>query len=95
MNIRRVLTLSITLLIAAGAGYGLLGLKTPKQAPQAPASPAAPAATRTIIAVGPDGRLYAIQAPASAATPGAYGGDGQSRYGREEGGRYSDAYEHE
>ncbi|HKI58416.1 MAG TPA: hypothetical protein VKA00_04235 [Trueperaceae bacterium] len=93
MNVRRVLILSITLLLAGAAGYGLLGLKAPKRAPAA--TPDVTASTQTIIAVGPDGNLYAIRAPAGtgggrASSGGAYGG-----YEREEGGRSEHGYEHE
>ncbi|HKI57316.1 MAG TPA: hypothetical protein VKB31_09215 [Trueperaceae bacterium] len=95
MNPRRVLTLTITLLVAAGAGYGLLGLRAPKQSRPAPVSRTATGSERTIIAVGPDGTLYAIRAPSGGSGTRAYGDD---RYGRseyQEGGRYSDAYRHE
>lgn len=93
MNPRRILVLSFTLLLAAGAGYGLLGLRAPKQAPATPAAPAVSDARQTIIAVGPDGTLYEIQAPSGAASTRAYRGGGG--YEREDGGGYADGYEHE
>lgn len=90
MNLRRVLILSITLLAAAGAGYGLLGMKAPRQAPVAQTSVARP---QTIIAIGPDGRLYAIQAPQNGYAT--RGGSGTGRRDREEGGRFVNGYEQE
>lgn len=91
MNLRRVFTLSLTLLVAAAAGYGLLGLKAPKQPPPTPPS----GAGQTIVAVGPDGNLYAVQVPAAGTGNRAYRQDGDGRYGSEQEGGYSDAYEHE
>lgn len=93
MNPRRVVILSLTLLLAGAAGYGLLGLRAPKQAP-APAAPASGggSANATIIAVGPDGTLYAIPAPSGASSARAYRGDdfrgdGYGGYEREGSGR--------
>lgn len=94
MNARRVLIMSITLLAAGAAGYGLLGLKAPKQPSPAPASPGV-SATQTIIAVGPDGNLYAIPAPAGSAGTRAYRGSWRSGHEREAGEGYSYDYPYE
>lgn len=67
MNVRRVLVLSITFLAAGASGYALLGLKVPKRPAVARAAQVQDGGRATIIAVGPDGRVYAIRAPASAA----------------------------
>lgn len=93
MNLRRVLILSITFLVAGAAGYGLLGLRAPKHAPAA--TPGVAASSQTIIAVGPDGNLYAIQAPSQSGQGRSYSESGYPRYEREESGRYHDAYENE
>jgi hypothetical protein len=96
MNVRRVLILSITTLAAGAAGYALLGLRAPKQAPPTQTLPVQQRADAgTIIAVGPDGTLYAIQAPSASG----FGGDGPSyggAYGeRESRGEFEHGYEHE
>jgi hypothetical protein len=93
MTASRVLIMALTVVAATGAGYGLLGLKAPRHAPQAPALASRQVATRTIYAIGPDGRLYAIEVPyANGASGQAYrrGGfsDGYGRRGTEEGGSY-------
>lgn len=88
MSVRRVLILSIATLAAGAAGYGLLGLRAPKQLPVAAAAPAPTGAGETIIAVGPDGRLYAIQAPATSSYARSY----RTRENRD---RYGEGYEHE
>lgn len=93
MNVRRVLILSITLLAAGAAGYGLLGLRAPKQAPTA--APGVAATRQTIIAVGPDGTLYAVQVPSQSDANRAYNGGGYRRYEPGEGGGYGSGYEHE
>lgn len=97
MNVRRVLILSITALAAGVAGYSLLGLRAPKQASPALSAPSRAAASGTIIAVGPDGTLYAIQAPSSGA--GAYRGNAYygttTRRGYEGYGESDDGFEHE
>ena len=88
MNVRRVLILSITALAARAAGYALLGLRAPKQLPPAPSATARASSGGTIIAVGPDGNLYAIQAPSASGS--GYG------YGEREGGeRYEGGFRHE
>lgn len=93
MTARRFLTMGLTVVAAAGAGYGLLGLRAPKQVSLAPLAASRQVATQTIFAIGPDGRLYAIEVPYSggAASPvrdrGGYSaGDGRRR--SEEGGSY-------
>lgn len=86
MNPRRVLILSLTLLAAGAAGYGLLGLRAPKQAlpPPAPAAPTTSGSNATVIAVGPDGTLYAIPAQPGAGGARVYRDGG---FEREERGR--------
>jgi len=95
MNVRRVLIFSITALAAGLAGYALLGLRAPKQVPPSQTVPAQQRAdTGTIIAVGPDGTLYAIQAP----NAGGFAGEGSSYGGyreRESRGEYEHGYQHE
>ena len=95
MNVRRVLILSITVLAAGLAGYALLGLRAPKQVPPPNTVSAQQRADAgTIIAVGPDGTLYAIQAP----NAGAFAGEGSSYGGyreRESRGEYEHGYQHE
>jgi hypothetical protein len=95
MNVRRVLLLSITTLAAGVAGYTLLGLRAPKHAPPSQiASAPQQADAGTIIAVGPDGTLYAIRAPI-----GTFGSGGSTSGGafseRENQGVYEHGYEHE
>lgn len=96
MNVRRVLILSITALAAGVAGYALLGLRAPKQVPPSQTVPAQRRADAgTIIAVGPDGTLYAIQAPNAGGTSGggtSYGGGYRERESR---GEYEHGYQHE
>lgn len=98
MNVRRVMILSITALAAGVAGYSLLGLRAPKQLSPALSTPSRAAASGTIIAVGPDGTLYAIQAP-SPGVGGAYGGNAGygagNRRGYDEYGESSHGFEHE
>lgn len=86
MNLRRVFTLSLTMLVAAGAGYGLLGLKAPKQA--SPPAAQASGGVQTIVAVGPDGNLYAVRVPAAGGAGRSYRQDGYRPYAREEEERY-------
>jgi hypothetical protein len=93
MNVRRVLILSITALAAGVAGYSLLGLRAPKQASPALSAPSHAAASGTIIAVGPDGTLYAIQAPNPGTGSNAYYGT-RSRRGYEEYGESEYGFEH-
>jgi hypothetical protein len=88
MNVRRVLILSITVLAAGVAGYALLGLRAPKPLPPATSAPARASSGGTIIAVGPDGNLYAIQAPSTSGSGYGYG----EREGRE---RYQGGFRHE
>lgn len=95
MNVRRVLILSITTLAAGVAGYALLGLRAPKHAPPSQiASAPQRAGAGTIIAVGPDGTLYAIRAPS-----GTFGSGGSASGGayreRQNQGEYDHGYEHE
>lgn len=96
MNVRRVLILSITALAAGVAGFSLLGLRAPKQAaPTQTLRTQQRADTGTIIAVGPDGTLYAIQAPSA----GGFAGNGTPSGGayreRESRGEFEHGYEHE
>jgi hypothetical protein len=95
MNVRRVLILSITTLAAGVAGYALLGLRAPRSAPPSQiASSPQRADTGTIIAVGPDGTLYAIRAPSGTFGAGASTSGGSYRE-REHQGEYEYGYEHE
>lgn len=64
MNVRRILILSLTALVAAGAGYTLLGLRAPKTTTASRISSYQGASQGTIIAVGPDGTLYTLAVPA-------------------------------
>lgn len=99
MNVRRVLILSITALAAGVAGYSLLGLRAPKHlSPAALSTPSRAAASGTVIAVGPDGTLYAIQVPSTGAG-GAYGGNAYNgtvtRRGSDDYGGSSHGFENE
>ncbi len=98
MNVRRVLILSITALAAGVAGHSLLGLRAPKQLSPALSTPSRAAASGTVIAVGPDGTLYAIQVPSTGAG-GAYGGNAYNgtvtRRGSDDYGESSHGFENE